>query len=101
MNQLLTCKWTVHVGQATSLIRLPDPSDLEPEYEHTNEGVRDKFECITSAANATNITPSLRLAHDWTLMGGQSKLLQYSIFTEIKNYLMIPCGSSPSPPVPK
>lgn len=40
---LLTCKWTVHVGQATSLIRLPDPSDFEPENEHANEGVRGKF----------------------------------------------------------
>ena len=25
-----TCKWTVQVGQATSLIRLPDPSDFDP-----------------------------------------------------------------------
>lgn len=25
-----TCKWTVQIGQATSLIRLPDPSVLEP-----------------------------------------------------------------------
>lgn len=29
-GELQTCKWTVQVGQATSLIRLPDPSDLDP-----------------------------------------------------------------------
>ena len=30
---LQTCRWTVQVGHATSFIRLPDPSDLEPKKE--------------------------------------------------------------------
>lgn len=29
-----TCKWTVQVGQATSLICIPDPSDFKPVDQH-------------------------------------------------------------------
>lgn len=32
MAQHLTCRWTVQMGHATSLIRLPDPlDDFEPK----------------------------------------------------------------------